>query len=525
MIELDKQSNETENNSNYSKDRDAKSEIYKSLADIVGEKRVSESNLDRLLYSHDIAPLPKEMSLLFKTVPGIVVKPRNAKEVSKIMKYAVKNNVPVTPRGGASWTFGGVVPAFGGIVLDMGSMQEILEINKENLCVTVEPGVKWKTLYDTLLSKNLLIGAYPSSAPGASIGGWVNTGGVGVGSYKYGGIDQLIRSLEVVLSDGTIITTGCKNVLNNSSGYNLTDLFIGSEGTLGVITKINLKIFPAPEEIRPTSFVFSNLEKAGEAIHALTRTDIIPYHIAFLDGTHFDLLRELDKDTPKVGAIVNISFSGASNIIDIQEKATKEIMAKYGAKKATKKYAEHEWGERFFESKARRLGPGLIVGESFCPVSKIVEMSKRSQLVLKKLKMKGAVVGYVVDPNTALFMTYAISNEHKLIRSMASLALVKKLTDEAFKVGGRPGGFGLLFSGNLKKIHGKGVFIMDDIKSTLDPHYIMNPGKLVETTTRFGIPIPGFAMAVGMNMLAIMKRMMPADKIEMKNHGTKQKKG
>ena len=148
-------------------------------------------------------------------------------------------------------------------------------------------------------------------------------------------------------------------------------------------------------------------------------------------------------------------------------------------------------------------------------------MCQRSQNVLKKLKMKGAVVGFVADPNTVVFMTYAISNEHKLIKNMTSMALVKKLTDEAFKVGGRPGGFGLLFSGNLKKIHGKGVFVMDDIKSALDPHYIMNPGKLIESTTRFGIPIPGFAMNVGMDALAILKRIMPADEIGMKNHGKK----
>ncbi|UCD13295.1 MAG: FAD-binding oxidoreductase, partial [Thermoplasmatales archaeon] len=246
--------NEAKNESNHLNEVDVSSEIYKDLSHMVGKERVSESNLDRLLYSHDLAPLPKEMSLAFKTIPDIVVKPRDAIDVSRIMKYAVENDIPVIPRGGATWAFGGAVPAFGGIVLDIGSMQEILDINKENLFVTVEPGINWKKLYDTLLSKDLLIGAYPSSAPGASVGGWVNTGGVGVGSYKYGGIDQLIRSLEVVLSDGTIITTGCKNVLNNSSGYNLTDLFIGSEGTLGIITKVTLKVFPAPEEIRPTSF-------------------------------------------------------------------------------------------------------------------------------------------------------------------------------------------------------------------------------------------------------------------------------
>jgi glycolate oxidase len=464
-------------------------------------------------------PLPKEMSLVFKTLPEIVVKPRDAKDVSKIMEYAVQDNIPVTPRGGASWAFGGAVPAFGGIVLDMGSMNKILEINRENLYVTVEPGVNWKKLYDTLLSNDLIIGAYPSSAPGASVGGWVNTGGVGVGSYKYGGINQLVRSLEVVLSDGSIINTGCKNILNNSSGYNLTDLFVGSEGTLGIITKVTLKVFPSPEEIRPTSFIFNNFEEAGVAIQELTRTSVTPYHISFLDGAHFDLLRELDKDTPQVGAMINIIFSGNSKVIDIEEKTTDEIMAKYGGKKATKEVADHEWDERFFESKARRLGPGLIVGESFCPLSKFVEMCKRSKDVLNKLKMKGAVVGYVSDPNTTLFMTYAISNEHKIIKNLASVALVKKLTDEAFKVGGRPGGFGLLFSGNLKKIHGKGVCVMDDIKSALDPYYIMNPGKLIETSTRFGIPIPGFALGVGFNAMAILKRIMPADKIEMKKNG------
>jgi glycolate oxidase len=518
---LDDQSDKKEKGSKKSENQNTRSEIFKDLADIVGEINVSESNIDRLLYSHDIAPIPKEMSLAFKTLPDIVVKPRDAKDVSKIMEYAVKENIPVTPRGGATWAFGGVVPAFGGIVLDMGSMKGILEINSEELYVVVEPGVNWKKLYDTLFAKGLLIGAYPSSAPGASVGGWINTGGVGVGSYKYGGINQLIRSLEVVLSDGTIINTGCKNVLNNSSGYNLTDLFVGSEGTLGIITKVTLKVFPFPEEIRPNSYIFKNFEEAGNAVHALTRTGITPYHISFLDGGHYDLLRELDKDTPKIGTMINIIFSGNSKIINIEEKTTNEIMKKYGGKKATKELAAHEWTERFFESKARRVGPGLIVGESFCPISKMVEMGIRSQAVLKRLKMKGAVVGYVSDPNTVLFMTYAISNEHKLIKNLASVALVKKLTDEAFKVGGRPGGFGLLFSGNLKKIHGNGVKIMDDIKSALDPYYIMNPGKLIENSTRFGIPLPGFAMGVGFNAMAILKRIMPADKIEMKKNEKK----
>ncbi|UCF49194.1 MAG: FAD-binding oxidoreductase, partial [Thermoplasmatales archaeon] len=495
------------------KDKDMSSEIYKKLVIIVGEDRVSKSRLERLLYSHDLAPLPKEMSLAFKTVPDVVVKPRNALDVSRIIKYAVKDNIPVTPRGGATWALGGAVPTFGGIVLDMGSMQEILEINKENLYVTVEPGVDWMTLHDRLLNKGLLIGAYPSSAPGASVAGWVNTGGVGIGSYKYGGVEQQIRSMEIVLPNGDIINTGWTSVVNNSSGYNLNSLFVGSEGTLGIITKITLKVFPAPEEIRPVSFVFSDMGVAAEAVYALTQTNIIPYHISFLDGGHFDLLRELGKDAPGVGAMINMTFTGDSAIIDLEEDAATEIMTKYGGEKTSKDTAEHEWNERYFEAKSRRLGPGFLLGEGFCPISRFSDMVDKSKEVLNKLKMKGAVVGMICDRSTVLFMTYAIPNEHKLIKSMASMSLMKKLTDKIFEVGGRPAGFGMIYSGNLKKMHGKGVHVMDDIKSAIDPHYIMNPGKLTESTTRFGIPIPGFAMDIGMNLMAILKRIMPKDKL------------
>lgn len=495
------------------RDNDTVSEIYKKMAIIVGEDRVSKSRLERLLYSHDLAPLPKEMSLAFKTIPDVVVKPRNATDVSRIMKYAVKNNVPITPRGGATWALGGAVPSFGGIVLDMANMQEILEINNENLYVTVEPGVNWKTLHDTLLNKGLLIGAYPSSAPGASVAGWINTGGVGIGSYKYGGSEQQIRSMEVVLPTGDIITTGFNNVVNNSSGYNLNGLFVGSEGTLGVITKVTLKVVPAPEEIRPVSFTFPNLESSADAITALTRSSIVPYHLSFLDGAHFDLLKELGKDAPDVGAMINMTLTGDTVIVDIEEKIATEIMTKYGGEKTTKETAEHEWNERYFEAKARRLGPGFLLGEGFCPVSSFAEMVEKSNEVLETLKMKGAVVGMICDRSTVLFMTYAIPNEHKLIKNMASMSLMKKLTDCILEVGGRPAGFGLIYSGNLKRMHGKGVLLMDDIKSAIDPYYILNPGKLTESTTRFGIPLPGFAMDLGMDMMALLKRIMPADKI------------
>ena len=474
VIELNDNPNEAENDSILLKNKHVNSVIYKKLANIIGKERISESNLD-VLYRHNMTPLPKETA--FKTVPDIIVKPRDALDVSKIIKFAVKNNIPVTLIGGTTLALGESTRASGGIFLDMGDMQKILEINKENLYVTVEPGVNWMKLYDILLNEDLLVGTYPNNAPGVSVGDWVNTGGVGIGSYKYGGIGQQIRSLEVVLPDGNIIKTGFKNVVHNSSGYNLSDLFVGSEGTLGIVTKLTLKLFPTPEEIRPSTYVFPNLEEAGKAILSLTRANINPYHIAFLDGTHFDILRDLGKDVPDVGALVNIIFSGNSRIIDIEDKKTEEIMIKYGGEKQTEEFANHEWTERFFESRARRLGSGLIVAEGFCPLSRFIDMTKGSQGALKMLKMKGGIFGYIADPNTALVITYAISNEQNIMKNMTSMALEKKITDEILKVGGRPGEFGLIFRGNIKKIHGGKAFLMDDIKSALDPYKILNPRK------------------------------------------------
>jgi len=452
------------------------SELYKSLANIVGEDRVKEDKLERLLYSHDLAALPGVMKLLFNLKPDVIVRPRNSQDVSKIVKLASEKNIPLVPRGAASWAFGGCVPAFGGIVLDMGSMQKILEVDKKNMCVRVEPGVPWEALYDTLLRQGLFVGAYPSSAPSASVGGWINTGGIGIGSYKFGGVGDEVRSLKVVTPDGTIIQTGNRMLMNNTSGFNLTGLFVGSEGTLGVITEATLKVYPAPEDVRPISFIFPDLEHAMDAIKGLCRTNINPYHISFQDGEHFNLLRKIGKHAPEIGALVNFVFNGHKEIINAEIKITKEIMKKFNGKPAPKEIYEHEWNEKFYEARVRRLGPGFLLGEVFAPIANIKQMAVDSKKVLKKLKLPGAVVGIVSDNNTVLFMPYAIANENKAISNLLSMSIVKKLTNAAYKNGGRPIGFGLLFGGNLKKINKDATYIMDDLKEGLDPEGIMNPG-------------------------------------------------
>jgi glycolate oxidase len=488
--------------------------IYKKAVEILDENRVNKNEFERRLYSHDVAALPKMIEFGFKITPDLVIRPKSAKEISEIIKLAQKDNVPIIPRGGASWGLGGVVPVSGGIVLDMTNMNRILEIDEDNLSVTVEAGLSWKLLYDSLMRKGYLLGAYPSSAYAASIGGWINTGGVGIGTYKYGSVGDQLRSMEVVLPNGKKIDTGFKNVISNSSGYNLNGLFLSSEGTLGVITKVTLKIYPAPEEIRPLSYDFSSIGNLCTAINKIARSKILPLHLGFLDKNHFEYLSQIRKNIPDISnMLLNVALEGDTKMIDYENEVLDNLIikSKYGTK-LPNKIAQHEWDERYFEMRTKKVGPSLITGEAMTPISTMSSMIDGIYKLIKKMKLRGAITGFISDRNTTTFMPYYLTDERKMVKSLLSMSFVKKLSDLAFKNGGRPAGLGIFFASNLKKLHGDGIGLMHDLKAAVDPYNIINPGKLTEGVTRYGIPIPSLMMNLGMDSMAFLKGVMGKDK-------------
>ena len=491
------------------------SKIYEKIVKIVGENNVSDDMFERQVYSHDLAPLPKHIALVFKIVPDIVVRPKSADEVSKIMKLARKEDIPVTPRGAASWGIGGGVPSQGGILLDMSGMNKVIEIDQKNLCITVEAGITWKEVIDALsrlesesasTKFGIKLGAYPSSAPAATVGGWINTGGVGISSYKYGGAENQLRSLEVVLPNGNIINTGFPNVVANSSGYDLTRLFVGSEGTLGVITQATLKLYPKPEVFLALSYSLQDIEIASKAMLMVTREDFTPLHMSYLDKNHNEYLRELGLSTHEIGALVNVALEGSKTVVGEQEKIIDKIMAENGAEKLDNEIAMHEWDERFYELRVKRLGPSLILYEVFVPVANLYEAIKRFNEFAADRKLPTGITGVISDRNTATLMPYFLLDERKLIKFMTSLSTTAALGDISFDLGGRPAGLGTFWASNLPKLHGKGSLVMDDIKSAIDPYGLLNPGKMVEGVTRFGVPIPGIGMTLGMSGMALFRR-------------------
>jgi glycolate oxidase len=243
-------------------------------------------------------------------------------------------------------------------------------------------------------------------------------------------------------------------------------------------------------------------------------------HIMFGDRAHFDYLRAAGKHAPEVGCMVTCALTGAKEKVDLDEKMLDEIMTSSGATKMPADVAEHEWSERSYEFRVREMGIGAIPGEILVPIEGFDKTLADTRKLVQKMKLKGPIIGTVADRNTVMLMPYYLTDEHNFLRSTAAMGFGKKLGDIAFENGGRPVGLGLFFAGNLDKYRGKeGAELVRMIKDLVDPHGIMNPGKVVETGTRFGISMPAVLMNFGMNMMAGMKRLMPRDKVGEKELG------
>ncbi len=243
-------------------------EIINEFKNIVGENYVlyDDETLDR--YAHD------ETENLYY-LPDIVIKPRNADQISAILKICNAKKIPVTPRGAGTGLSGGALPHLGGVVLTTDRMNSILEIDERNLQVTTEPGVITEVLQMAVKEKGLFYPPDPASRGSCFIGGNIAENSGGPKAVKYGVVKDYVLNLEIVLPTGEIMWTGA-NVLKNSTGYNLTQLIIGSEGTLAIVTKIVLRLIPHPKYDLLMLVPFKNLQQAGDAVSAIFRAGFVP---------------------------------------------------------------------------------------------------------------------------------------------------------------------------------------------------------------------------------------------------------
>jgi glycolate oxidase len=247
-------------------------ELYKT----VGEKNLLTSEEQMLDYSHDEFPDSR-----ISQVPLAVVKPVNTHQVSEILKWANRANIPVTPRGGGTGLCGGCIPVPGGIVLSLEGMNHIIEVDSDNQMAVVEAGVRLMDFYEAVEKENLFFPPHPGDES-ATIGGVIATNAGGSRAVKYGVVRNFVKGIEVVLPDGEIIQLGGK-VLKNSTGYSLLHLMIGSEGTLGIVTKAVLNLLPPPKAQMTLIAPFYDLENAIQVVPGLAKAGILPMAVEFIE--------------------------------------------------------------------------------------------------------------------------------------------------------------------------------------------------------------------------------------------------
>jgi glycolate oxidase len=446
---------------------------------IVGRENVRRDEIERLCYSRDLS--------VHEGVPDVIVFAMDFEEVSKILALANEEKIPVTARGSGTSAVGGALAAKGGILLDLSRMDHILEINRKDGYVIAEPGVICNNLNAVLAPTNFFP-PDPASAALASLGGMVSTNASGNRALKYGTTKHYVLGLEVVLADGRIITTG-STLGKTSAGYDLTHLFTQSEGTLGIITRVTLKILPMPAYIAFGEARFSTLMDAGNAAEEILTSGIALSSCEILDQTSIDVVNKtMGLGIPDaVDSILFIEIDGKKQGVkaDIRriDKICKandgiENMWDDDPAKRLKMWAARQ-GIIASLSKVKRGSRLQSIVEDFgVPITKIPQTIREIQEIGKRHNFPISTFGHIGDGNLHAVIISDPRNkaEWDTVRKVANdfvdltLRLKGTLTAEH--------GIGMAKSPFIRLELGESHGVMKDIKEALDPNNILNPGKM-----------------------------------------------
>jgi glycolate oxidase len=429
--------------------------------------------MDLICYMHDMAPFPETVrSALVTKAPLMVVRPRDIDQISEILVYANKEKIPVTPRGGGCSGMGGCLPVKGGIILDLTSLNSIISIDEENMTITTQAGVTFQKLLEKASRKKLKVGAYPTSAPSATVGGYISNGGhAGIGSPKYGSIGSQIQQLKVVLSSGE------KEVVK--SPY--SDMFVGTEGTLGVITEVVLKAYPIPEAFSVISYGFDDTAAAFKALKKMWSLGVRPNSLTFMDKTFLENEYKLGLDVPQAEIVFTVTLEGKRQQVTEEEAELNQAFSE--GKPLDHSFALDEWERRYkSELFIKRLGPTMILAEVSIPISKLAESVVYLKDLTRKLDLNVAFYGIMGDRGSMLTLPLVLTDERLEENFLDVLIKTLKVIRAIISIGGKPYTVGLYGSLFLKHIHEKRKFeLMKNLKKELDPNGIMNPGKVTES--------------------------------------------
>lgn len=431
-------------------------------------------------YSHDELGGVKKM-------PEVVVQALSTEEVSKIMKYSYENKIPVTPRGSGTGLVGASVPIYGGIMIDLSKMNNILELDEENLTLTVEPGVLLMEIGKFVEENDLFYPPDPGEKT-ATIAGNINTNAGGMRAVKYGVTRDYVRGLEVVLPSGEVIEIGGK-VVKNSSGYSLKDLIVGSEGTLGIVTKAVLKLLPLPKKFVSLLIPFPDLQKAIDTVPQIIKSKSIPTAIEFMQREAIVAAEEfLGKKFPdnSSDAYLLLKFDGnTTEEVEKNYEKVADICLENGALDVyisnTAEREEAIWSARgaFLEAiKASTTEMDEV--DVVVPRNRVAEFVKYTHEMEEKHDIRIRSFGHAGDGNLHIYVLKDALDEEtwKFKLNAVMDDMYKKARELKGQVSGEHG-IGFAKKPYLNQsLSPETLAIMRGIKLAFDPHNLLNPGKV-----------------------------------------------
>jgi glycolate oxidase len=448
------------------------------LRTIVGEENVSAEEAELVIHALD--SFPGEA-----VKPDAVIWPERMEQVSQIVKYANERRIPVVPRGAGSSLSGNVVPAYHGIVISFRKMNKILAIHEKDLQVVVQPGVVYDEMNAKLEPYNLFFPPNPGSSSVCTIGGMVANNASGMGAVKYGVTREYVLKLEVVLPNGQVVRSG-SNAFKSSTGYDLISLFVGSEGTLGVITEITLKLRTLPHTTKTAVVYFDSVSDTTEAVSEMIGSGLSPAALEFLDHeTIVAVNKAQGLGLSEKAAMLLTEFHGTEESATYELNRAMDICKKYRVADIHIAKDDDErkklWaGRKGAYPSLLRSSPNTIIGDIVVPASKITEMVSQAYEIAARHDVKVACFGHSGDGNVHPNIMADRSDKDLWERAMRAN---DEIVRYAIKLGGVASGehgIGLEKKQFMELEHGNSLALMKSIKRLLDPNSILNPGKFFD---------------------------------------------
>jgi FAD/FMN-containing dehydrogenase len=480
------------------------------LADIVGEDFFSAELYMRDIYSSDISSLPGIVNDLIQTRADAIAQPMSTEIVSKILMYCSNKGIPIVPRGHGTSGYGGALPTKNGLILEMTRLNDVFSIDRESMTIEVGAGIIWGNLLELLAKEGLTVAAYPSSAPSSTVGGWVAAGGTGIGSTKYGGIRDQIVDLEVVLPNGNVIRTShdgeILSVYKKTASYtnfpgsdayywgpcddyefgeNVTDLFLDSNGALGVITKVVLRIIPL-QTIKPLVASF----RSGQLmIHALI--DILaatrPFYLHFITNDFYQMQFELGQAPETSGEWVVLSaYEGKDDELLDEIEKFHHFVRRHNGIVESDEIALHEWDERFYPMRIKRLGPSIAPSEVYVPLSNLDTFLEDVDDHFSNERY--AIEGAVTNMGDVAMLAWFPDDERKKISFLMGWYRSLDFIDIGLDNDGRAYSIGMWNAPHARSYYGKKTLSkLHDVKRGADPKNILNPHKVFAGTLNLSL--------------------------------------